>query len=118
MAKGKKKPKRWRDVLDEVAQQSFAGAPEEDVGRALLRVGLAAACDPDNPSFGSLNRYYADHLVGKATTTVEIQGVQPMGLVHTPEGARLLGVESVQAKVLDADGEVQDVDIDLSAEGE
>lgn len=107
----KKKAKRWREVLDEEAQRHFAGAPGEEIGRAMLRAGLGAACDPDHPAFASLNRYYGDHLVGKAATTVEIQGVQPMGLVFTPEGASLLGIESVQAKVADENGDVQDIDI-------
>jgi len=97
-------------------RKAFENAVASDDIEVITRVAVSVAKDKDHPRWFSAFSYLIDQTAGKATQTVEISGVQPMGIVFTPEVAKMMGVQSVQARVAGDEGEVHDVNIGIEDE--
>lgn len=105
--------KKWTKVLERVATTRVQGS-EQELGELAMRTGMGVACDPDHPNFGPMNRFYVEMLAGKATQAIEVQGTMPMSLAFTPEVAKMMGIESLEARVVDDNGD--DVEVSLGGD--
>jgi len=102
--------KSRRADFEKLLGQQYA-ASGSDLKTQMLRVGLMEACDPGSENFAAMQRIYVPQAIGAPAEEVDVNVGAQRGLFLSETGAAMFGVAHLRARVVNEDGEAEDIEI-------
>lgn len=103
--------KSRRAGFEALLKQQYDASTGADLQTQMLRVGLMEACDPSSDNFASMQRLYVPQAIGAPAEEVDVNVGAQRSLFLSEAGAAMFGVQRVRARVVNEDGEVEDIEI-------
>lgn len=103
--------KSRRAEFDKLLKQPCDAGTGDDLKTQMLRVGLMEACRPDSDNFAAMQRLYVTQALGAPAEEVDVNVGAQRGLFLSEAGAAMFGVQRVRARVVNEDGEAEEIEI-------